>query len=78
MSRIVVDEELRKKLHNFTKSLELWDEQRYVRGYITPMVDQPLYDQVQFSLSEEELQDRLKEEDGRPIEEILRDLDNKA
>ena len=78
MNRIVVDEELRKKLHNLTESLELCDEQGRVLGYVTLAVDKSLYDQVQSPLSEEELQERLKEEGGRPLEEILRDLENKA
>ena len=78
MNKIVVDEELRKKLHNLTESLELCDEQGHVLGYVTPAVDKSLYDQVQSPLSEEELQERMKEEGGRPLEEILRDLENKA
>jgi hypothetical protein len=78
MNKIVVDDELRKKLHNLTESLELCDEQGHVLGYVTPVGDKSLYDQVQSPLSEEELQKRLKEEGGRPLEEILRDLENKA
>jgi len=78
MNKVVVDEELRKKLHNLTESLELCDENGRVLGYVTPAADKSLYNQVKSPLSEEELQKRMQEQGGRPLEEILRDLENKA
>lgn len=78
MNKIVVDEELRKKLHNLTESLELCDEQGNVLGYVTPVVDYSLYEDAIPQISEEELQRRESEEGGRPLADILRDLETRA
>ncbi len=78
MNKIIVDEELRKKLHNLTESLELCDEQGRVLGYVTPAVDYSLYEDAIPHISEEELQRRESEEGGRPLADILRNLEAQA
>lgn len=75
MNRIVLDNDLRRKLHNLTEALELCDEDGRVLAYLTPVVEKSLYDEVQSPLSEEELQRRIQEPGGRPLAEILKDLE---
>lgn len=65
MTRITVDDELRKRLRNFAEDLEICDEQGYVIAKVvrsTPLTDPGNWEQLTPELSEEEWE-RIKDSD---------------
>lgn len=60
MTRVIVDEMLRNKLHNFSYPLELCDEAGRVLGRVIPALDLSQYEPLEPQVSEEEL-DRREE-----------------
>lgn len=75
MNRIIVDDVMRSKLGDLQFPTELQDESGRVLAYITPAVDPSEYAELESPLSEEELTRREKEGGGRPLSEILADLE---
>ncbi len=75
MTKVTIDHTMRDKLRNLSEPVELCDEEGRVLGYFTPVVDQSMYEGVDSPISEEELQRRLNEDGGRPLADILRDLE---
>jgi hypothetical protein len=78
MMKIMVDEALRAKLHNFDSRLEFCDESGRVLGYLMPVVDQTVYEGVQSPTSEQELRRRSQQGGGRSLAEILEHLQNQG
>ena len=76
--KITVDDALRSRLHDFRLPLELCDESGKVLGYLMPAVDHSLYEGVDSPVSEEELDRRSQEGGGRPLADILRDLESQG
>ncbi len=76
--KITVDDVLRSRLHDFRLPLELCDESGKVLGYVTPAVDPSLYEGVDSLISEEELDRRSQAGGGRPLADILRDLEGQG
>lgn len=80
--RITVDEVLRDKLGGLQSHAELCDESGYVSGYVvgyfTPAADRLIYEGVQSPTSHEELDRRSRQGGGRPLHEILDDLERRA
>ncbi len=74
MMKITVDEALRTRLHNLDSPLELCDESGRVLGHFTPAVDHAIYEGVESPNGEEELQRRSQQGGGRPLRDILGDL----
>jgi len=74
MIKLTIDQDLREKLCNLQQRLEICDEFGRVLGYFMPAVDPSMYEGVDAPASEEELR-RIEKEDGRPLQEILRDLE---
>jgi hypothetical protein len=64
MTRIIVDEALRNKLHNLAHPLELCDESGRVLGRFLPTLDPSLYEGLEPQISKEELQ-RRKQAKGK-------------
>jgi hypothetical protein len=64
MTRILVDDLLRSKLHDLTQPLELCDAQGRVVGRFLPVIDPSLYEGLESPLSKEELQ-RRKQNKGK-------------
>jgi hypothetical protein len=64
MTRIVVDEALRTRLHNLAQPLELCDESGRVLGRFLPAVDPQLYEGLEPQINAEELQ-RRKQNKGK-------------
>jgi hypothetical protein len=56
MTKVIVDEVLRTKLHNLTEPLELCDESGRVLGQVFPVLDLSDYEPWEPPMSEEELQ----------------------
>ena len=61
MTRIIVDELLRSRLHNLTQPLELCDESGRIVGRLFPTEDASDYDPCRPPLTEEETQHLLRE-----------------
>jgi len=77
MVRVTIDETFRAKLGNLDSPLELCDETGRVVGHFIPEQDRSIYEGVESPTSNEELERRLREEPGRPLEDILRDLEGR-
>jgi hypothetical protein len=78
MTRVIVDEALRKKLHDLKETLELCDDAGHVLGRVTPVFDPALYEGLEPDISDEEIERRMREGGGRTLAEILADLEKRA
>ena len=78
MVRLTVDRDTRSKLRDLRERLQLCDENGRVLGYFQPVVDPSLYEGVDSMVSQEELNRRSKEGGGRPLADILADLEGRA
>ena len=78
MVKLTIDQDTRTKLRDLKERLQLCDETGKVLGYFQPVVDPTLYEGVDSEISEEELDRRSKEGGGRPLAEILDDLEKRA
>jgi hypothetical protein len=75
MTRLVVDEATVARLGNLREPFEFCDESGTVLGYFTPVAERSVYEGVDSPTSEEELARRSREGGGRPLAEILKDLE---
>lgn len=64
MTKILVDETLKMKLHNLTQPLELCDEQGHILGRFVPVLDPALYD-LEPPITEDELQRLRSQKSGK-------------
>jgi len=78
MTRICVDAVLRAKLCDSGQSVELYDEAGRLLGYFYPSADHADYAKATPRVSEEELQRRERQGGGRPLADILADLEKRA
>jgi len=78
MTTIVIDEATKSKLGGLKLAAELCDENGNVLGYVTPATDTSIYKELQSPSSEAELARREREGGGRPLSEILADLEKQA
>jgi hypothetical protein len=62
MTKVILDETLRSKLHNLAEPLELCDESGRVVGRVFPTIDLSQYEPWEPPISEEELR-RLEQSD---------------
>ena len=76
MTRIVVDDTLRSKLHNLSERLELIDNSGRVLGRFVPVVDMSEWEPVSPDVSEEELDRREEETESFTTAEMLAYLEN--
>jgi hypothetical protein len=79
MNRMVVDTLVRSRLDNLNSAMELCDESGATLGYFVPASDRQraLYQWVQESVTDEELQVAFDEPGEYTIEEVLADLKDK-
>lgn len=75
MTKVVLDPSTRAQFHDLKKPLQFVDESGQLLGVFTPNVDPTLLGP---QIGEEEVQRRLNEGGGRPLEDILRDLEKRA
>jgi hypothetical protein len=77
MITITVDRELRARLGDLAELVELLDEQGQIIGYVTPISSQrPLYEDLEVpTFTAEEVQRLLNQPPGRPLADILADLE---
>jgi hypothetical protein len=77
MQRIVVDPS-HWTVFSLGDAAELCDDAGHVLGYFTPAVDRSVYEGVESPTSIDELLRRKQEGGGRPLVDILRDLESRA
>ena len=78
MIRITIDDVMRSRLGDLQLPAELQDESGRVLAYLTPAVDPAVYAKLDPQISEEELDRRDQGSPGRPLSDILTDLENKG
>ena len=79
MTRIMIDETLRSKLHNFSEPLELCDASGRVVADVVPRLDPSEYEPWEPPMSEEELRRREQSAKWHSTPEVLarlRSLEN--
>ena len=75
MTAIVVDAALRSRLGNLKQAVQFTDESGRLLGHFVPLsVTGPREPQI----SDEEIERRLRQGGGRPLREILADLEKRA
>lgn len=74
MTRIIVDDELRTKLHNLAQPLELCDESGRLLARLVPQIDASQFEPREPSISEEELRRRERSNKWRTTAEVLERL----
>jgi hypothetical protein len=78
MSRLIVDLEMKAKLHNVKDVLEICDDSGHVLGHFIPFVDPRSIKNMEPKISEEEVQRRTRRGGGRELTAILSDLEKRA
>lgn len=76
MTKVTVDAATRAKLNNLNELLELCDERGRTLGYFHPAVhlSSPEQAKALSPFSDEEIEELRKQRTGRPLSEILKDL----
>jgi hypothetical protein len=76
MTRVTVDAAIRARLHNFAEPLEILDEEGKVLGVFSPIpsAERALYKDVEVPLADEDIDRLLQQPPGRPLSDILADL----
>ena len=77
MGRVTIDQALLSQLDRLDAPLELCDETGRVVGHFIPVEDRSIYEGVDSPAMDEELDRRSREESGRLLDDILRDLQRK-
>jgi hypothetical protein len=76
MTRVIVDEVLRNKLHNLTQPLELCDESGRLVGRVFPAEDLSRYKLWEPPITDQEVQQLLSSEKWYTTAEVLTHLGN--
>jgi hypothetical protein len=74
MTRIIIDEALRKKLHNFSEPLELCDESGRSLARVVPVVDLTQYEAWEPPINEEEMRRREQSNKWYSTEQVIAHL----
>jgi hypothetical protein len=79
MTKLVVDAALEAKLTGVEEPVELCDRSGRTLGYFHPLVPSPdsTIAAVRSPLSDEEIERRRQDPEGRPLREILADLERR-
>ena len=75
MTKIILDKQTRANLRDLQETLQFVDESGQLLGLFTPSVDPGL---LKPQIGEEEIKRRLAQGGGRPLADILRDLEKGA
>jgi hypothetical protein len=75
MTKVVLDAKALGQLHDLKVPLQIVDESGRLLGLFTPNVDPAL---LEPQITREEIQRRLKQSGGRPLADILRDLEARS
>jgi len=77
MSSVVVDPATLARLSGVAQTVTLTDAAGRVVGHFVPIVDPALGEEIEPQISEEELKRRERQGGGRPLVDILRDLERR-
>jgi hypothetical protein len=77
MTQIILDKELRAKLHGFNKPLEVLDESGQLVGFVTPIPTISDLSDIP-PLTREEVEAFRRERKGRPLAAMLADWERRA
>ena len=77
MARVTIDEAVLTQFGELDSFLELCDASGRIVGYFTPVDDRSQYEGVDCPEDDDELDRRSREETERPLDGILRDLENR-
>ena len=77
MTKILIDPATAGQLSGIETTVELCDPSGNLLGYFSPKVDPSLYDQVEIPISEDELDRRQQSGGGRPLKNIIRDMESR-
>lgn len=75
MTKIVLDKRTRARFRDLKEPLQFVDESGQLLGLFTPSVDPAL---LKPQISDEEIKRRLSQGGGRPLADILRDLEKRS
>jgi hypothetical protein len=78
MTEVVLDQATLAKLRRAQELVKVRDEHGSVVGYFHPVLNASDYEGLEPPMSEEEIERRLREPGGRPLAEILADLEKRA
>ena len=78
MTRITVDPKMGTQLRQQHEQVEVCDETGRVLGVFLPFVDTSLYEGADPEISAEEIRRRIAEGGGRPLVDILADLERRG
>jgi hypothetical protein len=79
MNRVVIDNTSAAKLDAVgQQSVEVCDETGRLLGYFTPVIDHSIYEGVESPISSEEMAELIKKGGGRPLKDIIADLQRSA
>jgi hypothetical protein len=78
MKRVFIDDAVAQPLAESVDAVQVCTQSGKILGYFTPTSGSSIYDELESPCSEEELQDRIREGGGRPLADILRDLESRA
>jgi hypothetical protein len=74
MTQVTLDADTLSKLHYLQQPLELHDEHGFLLGYFQPAESA----RPKSPFSDEEIRERQKQRTGRPLADILRDLEQRS
>jgi hypothetical protein len=75
MTRVKVNAAIRAQLHNLDAVLEVCDESGRTLGFFHPIVESSDSGRIKSPYTDEEIEKLRKQRTGRPLAEILKDLD---
>jgi hypothetical protein len=75
MTKIVLDQGTRARFHGLKEPLQFVDESGHLLGMFTPSIDPA---RLQPQISDDEIQRRLAQGGGRPLADILHDLETRS
>jgi hypothetical protein len=75
MTKIVLDQHACAQIHDLKATVRCVDEAGRVLGLFTPLVEPAL---LKPQISEEEIKRRVQQGGGRPLADILHDLENRS
>lgn len=78
MTRVIIDEALKAKLDGAAGLVEICDTSGQTLGFFRSLFDKSEYEGVDCPIPEGELRRRVAEGKGRPLKEILAELENQG
>ena len=78
MTKMIVDTQTSAKFREIQGHVELYDESGNLVGYFMPGIEKSLYESVEVPVSDDELRRRQAKGGGRPLADIIADLEQRS